>query len=235
MKIGVLTPAFREQNLLYGCIKQFEHKNFDHLVLLSKKGWEGDWTDKGDESLAVATRLGAKVHEGIWATQASQVNYGLEYFHGYDWVIYCDADERWTPSNLTKLLRHIEMAEKDGYQVIRSDMDTYWKSINFRISPTQTDFPVVAIRTSETFIRDRQSTGIAFHTTSVMHHLSYVRSDEDMLKKIQSFQHSVEFDVMEWYNNVWLKWTPESENLHPVVPNQFAKAVWTYAPEGIIP
>jgi hypothetical protein len=66
-----------------------------------------------------------------------------------------------------------------------------------------------------------------------MHHLSYVRRDSDMWKKVSSFEAAKEFDVQAWYDNVWLKWTPDMENLHPVVPHQFKRATLNPMPEAL--
>jgi hypothetical protein len=67
-----------------------------------------------------------------------------------------------------------------------------------------------------------------------MHHLSYVRTDEDMLKKISTFSHSNEFDFYQWYLTKWLNWTPERLDLHPVVPEQFKQAIYDPLPPEIL-
>jgi hypothetical protein len=63
--------------------------------------------------------------------------------------------------------------------------------------------------------------------------MSYVRTDEQMKKKIETFHHSAEFDTDAWYNNIWLPWDKFSGNLHPVVPAQFEFARLESAPESL--
>ena len=55
-----------------------------------------------------------------------------------------------------------------------------------------------------------------------MHHFSYARTDEEMLKKITTcdFSRSMRSN---WYDDVWLKWTPEMENLGVINPLQIPK------------
>ena len=55
-------------------------------------------------------------------------------------------------------------------------------------------------------------------------HLSYARSDKDMEIKLKNFSHSHEL-VPGWYENVWKGWKPEMQNLHPVNPPEYRRAV----------
>ena len=49
----------------------------------------------------------------------------------------------------------------------------------------------------------------------VYHHLSYARTDAQLLTKVKNFSHAGDHDFTDWYENFWLKWTPESTNFHP--------------------
>ncbi|BDM80321.1 glycosyltransferase family protein [Acaryochloris marina] len=55
----------------------------------------------------------------------------------------------------------------------------------------------------------------------VFHHGSYVGSDERIFKKITSSGHYND-NFLTWYNEVWKCWTPESKNLHPLYPENYA-------------
>ena len=57
-----------------------------------------------------------------------------------------------------------------------------------------------------------------------MYHAAYVLTNEELLKKIQTWSHANNFDVMKWYNEKWLNWTPETKDLHPSWPIAFANA-----------
>jgi hypothetical protein len=93
----------------------------------------------------------------------------------------------------------------------------------------------VAIKTDQNFSNKRTPTLSEYGPSSaILNHFSYVRSNEEMLKKIESFEHSNEFDRMAWYENIWKKWVPSMKNLHPVVPEQFESAFYKPAPREII-
>lgn len=70
----------------------------------------------------------------------------------------------------------------------------------------------------------------------VNHHMSYVRTNQQLIRKINTFSHGEEQRKdgkntkeiwNEWYNNIWLKWTPEMENLHvnPDHTGSFSKTI----------
>ncbi|GAH13593.1 unnamed protein product [marine sediment metagenome] len=54
--------------------------------------------------------------------------------------------------------------------------------------------------------------------------MSYVRSDEEMLRKIQSFSHAKDI-FSGWYENIWLKWRNDMTNLHPSKVGDFKKTI----------
>lgn len=167
---------------------------------------------------------------GEWASEAHQRNFGLEYFKGYDWVLMVDADEFYTSASLRELSASLE---QDADAIVASDMQVYWKNFDYRVTPQQEDNPIVVIRPSQHFTHARQAWCNQTDTKATLHHLSYVRDDNNMWKKISSFEHAVDFDIVDWYEDVWLKWTPEMQNLHPVNPSQFYQAVRKPLPKEI--
>ena len=48
----------------------------------------------------------------------------------------------------------------------------------------------------------------------IMCHFSFVGSDDRILNKIQHFSHAHDMDGS-WFDEVWKRWTPDMENLHP--------------------
>ena len=58
----------------------------------------------------------------------------------------------------------------------------------------------------------------------VCHHMSYVRTDEQMLRKVTSFTHHVDI-IKGWYETVWLGWKDGQVDLHPVNPTSFKNTV----------
>lgn len=225
MRVGVLTNAFCERDMIVGCIKQFQDNSFPwhHQVLVSKKPWHGEW--EADDTHVIATNLGADVIVGNWQNASEQLNYGLEIFRDFDWVVICDADERYTSEDLDRLWLHLEAFRRETHvRAIRTDnWSVYWKTPYWEIFPKQTDYPLIVIRPSEQFGNIRSYEGPTLYVHDVhMYHLSYVRDDNEMQKKVESFDASTEFDPIHWYQSVWLDWNPTRGNLHPVHPEQFA-------------
>lgn len=234
IRIGVLTVAFNEERFIVPCIKQFEFWGFNHLVLVSSKPWHGEYEADNTASIARENTY-ANVISGVWENQAEQFNAGLETFTNFDWVLIVDADEFYTRDDVKHLI--VDMVNTDADVIRAPDMEVYWKTPDFRILPRQTDNPVVAVRPHVRFTEKRSVDSInSTETDATLHHLSYVRTDEDMLKKIHSFEHSNEFDLDKWYNEKWLDWNNTAEknfDLHPVVPEQFKKALFNPAPAEI--
>jgi hypothetical protein len=236
VKRAVLTLAFNERSLIAECCRHVADFGRSsgavkkHLVLVSKRPWHGEWQQ--DETADIARRAGACVVEGDWYSEADQRNHGLKLLKGYDLVYVLDADERmgliaWSS------LADSAFNNKDAEAFSASRCHVFWKSINYRIVPRQPEKPVMAVRPSVRFEHARRlAYGIdpCVVDACELWHLSYVRDDVEMAKKITTFEHASEFDTARWYDEVWLKWTPEMRNLHPVVPEQFHAAVETNAP-----
>lgn len=58
----------------------------------------------------------------------------------------------------------------------------------------------------------------------VCYHLTAVCDDKQMLEKIQTRSYKDSLHPG-WYEWKWLKWTPNTRNLHPVKPAQYEKAI----------
>lgn len=235
--VAVLTVAFNEEKLIKPCIRQFKYphikKDLFHFVMVSQRPWRGEY--EPDNTAKIALACGADhVRVGKWEDQATQFNAGLDYLKeiGYEWAIICDADEFYTPNAIEILLHEIEWTQADALRA--KHMKVYWKFPEYKITPRQEDNPIIAIKTDKKFKEKRQADVFSQDSTAELHHFSYVRSDEEMKKKIYSFEHSHEFNLDEWYERVWKKWPERNQNLHPVVPHQFAMAIHSPPPKPIL-
>lgn len=236
--IAVLTTAFNEEKLIGPCVRQFKRNylgyNIYHMILVSEKPWRGNWDSRAEEVADIAWNEGAEfIKTGKWETQAQQLNYGLAILQkNFDWVFIVDSDEYYESIDIHRLALETLNPGIDSIYVPK--MNVYWKTSQFVISPPQTDTPIVAVKTNRRFHDKRNLIAEnKFMSDVTLHHFSYVRDDQDMLKKIESFEHSNEFDREYWYNNKWLQWHEDMEDLHPVVPEQFKKAVHMPAPKEI--
>lgn len=233
LSIGVLTVAFNEERLIGPCVWQFKGFKFTHVVLVSEKPWNGNW--ESDDTARRAINAGAYAKIGNWPGQAEQFNYGLEtYFPGYDWVLIVDADEFYTKKDINILIK--ELSETDADAITAPNMEVFWRKPFYRVFPKQTDNPIIAVRPHVRFTNKRSAECSKSGSEATLYHMSYVRSDEEMLKKIDSFEHTNEFNKDYWYNNVWMKWRPDYliHDLHPVVPSQFKTVGYSPAPQEIV-
>jgi len=229
--VAILTNAFREEKLIKNCIKQFKNYNLFHIVLAPNKSWNAGLQQ--DDTPALAKKYGADlVIEGDFKTEAQQFNYGLNLLRDYKYVWIVDADERYLQKDIRTNLETFKNAQGDVIKI--NNMPVYWKTRDYEIVPAQRDDPIIAVKPHINFVKARSAEyKSASWIVERMYHLSYVRSDEDMLKKIKTFSHADEFDLLEWYSNKWLSWTTDMTDLHPVVPPQFKMAVYNPLPEEI--
>lgn len=236
MRIGIVTPVFNEKEYIVPCIKQFDGFNFPHLILVSSKPWRGDYIQDETWALAKANLDNGHVVIDHWEEAADQYNHGISYLQdlGFDWALIVDADEFYAPWDIGRLVGEIRNAPKEIEAIRTTDMSVYWKTTDYRLTPIQRDNPIIAVRTDIRFdyIRNPKEVNSLFSDVE-MHHFSYVRNNEQMRMKMSRSAHSHEFDLDKWYNEKWLKWTEDMEDLHPVVPSQFKKAVLYPAPGHI--
>jgi hypothetical protein len=108
---------------------------------------------------------------------------------------------------------------------------TYWKSYRYRVDPPEAITAAVFVRPgtgrfieNRTYQADRQ---VALPLdTAAFHHMSYARTDEQILRKISTFGHAREV-VPGWFENVWRKWDADRSlrNLNPCWPGAYRQIV----------
>ena len=56
--------------------------------------------------------------------------------------------------------------------------------------------------------------------------MSYALSDDELLRKLQTFSHSHEIQNA-WFDRIWKAWDWDKnlENLHPVYPSNYRRAI----------
>ncbi len=171
---------------------------------------------------------------GYWKDEAEQRNAGLRILRdkGEHWCIVVDDDELF---NRNELLNVKNMLEADGihaaYLVYHQ---IYWKDRDTIIESEQGvfgSFPTI-MRTDGTvnFNENRMilvASGHTWFSLSVdmilCHHMSYVRSDIEMERKIKSFSHANDV-IPGWYERVWLG-NDTSTDLHPSGGPRFLEAI----------
>lgn len=231
MKVGILTPSFGEQRFIGACIDQFKGFGMRHLVMCSTVGWNGH--EENDNTADIAESHGADVMVGEWRDENKQRLEGILELSDNDWILIVDSDEYYTRRAIEKMLEALENAEDNQHIFNSYKMEVYWKSWDLTIRPLGYP-PIVAIKPHVRFtnIRDAEGQRHTLPFGVITHHLSYVRTDAEVWRKIKSWGHSHEVKS-DWYENVWKKWDYETEDFHPVRGELYHKVIENPLPDEI--
>jgi glycosyltransferase involved in cell wall biosynthesis len=220
VNLAVCTIAYNEVEWIQGCIRQFRPFVARHVVLVSSKPWFGE-AGKDDGTAEAARKECAEVHVQHWHSEAEQRNWGLAQVKDFDYVFIVDADELYTRSGIEAMVASLR-GSREFYFRIR-EMRTYWKTTDYIFAPIDSwDKPVVAVDPKRVrFYKQRQVENVsgaplpaASTLPATLHHMSWVRSDEKVREKIRSRSYAPHIRP-EWYEKVWLQWTPEMRDVAP--------------------
>lgn len=232
MRIGVLTVAFGEERFIGACIKQFEGFPItDHLVLASTLPWYGK--ELPDETADVARLFGATVIVQDWDDENEQRRFGLDYLANNDWILIVDADEYYTKRAIGKIFDTLAAAPQEHKVYESWRMETYWKSWNWAVRPMLYP-PVIAVRPGvyPSNIRNFEYEKFKMPFGVTTYHLSYARTDAEILRKIKSWGHAHEVPAS-WYEDFWLNWGFETRDFNPTRPDIFHEIVESPIPDEL--
>ena len=209
------------------------------LFLLNFKPWNG----QGDYKIIEQTYSDIlkmydphhkiEIVSGYWKSEADQRNYGLKRCRdsGIQWNFIIDDDEMYNYSDLKNQIN--EKVFNQDFSVYLSPHQVYWKDSNHCISNIVAALPSFA-STEQGLLYFNEARAIItrgkWHTfypnDLICHHYSYVRNDQSMLRKIRTFSHA-DPSMETWYQDIWLKWDENMEDLHPnqANPASFKKAI----------
>jgi hypothetical protein len=171
--------------------------------------------------------------EGIWNNEEDQRNACVDAAKadGMEILLIHDADEFYFHNEFKILVDEISFHMDIDYFTI--PWVCFWK--NFKYCLLSSDgqevvgYPEFAINLTKgtRFERKRRpnSTNSYQLLGGVCYHGSFVLTDEEVLRKIETWGHANDFDRNSWYNRIWLNWTPEMTNLHLVSPSAWSRAV----------
>lgn len=222
MRIAAMVLAYAEDELLKACLKQFPDFVQTIMVAVSEKPWNGGSTELNGKTLEVVRQAmerdnRVQLAHFNWRSENDQRNWVAGRFADYDWILVVDADEFYTPEDWVKLRDKMFSAHSAVATLSPKSMKTYWKTMDYRWSPEDSHSPAIAIRPSRNVFTDKRDVTDKMRTTVdvVMHHLSWVRTDEDVERKISNWAHALDFDTEKWYYNTWKAWTPDMKGLRP--------------------
>jgi len=185
-------------------------------------------------SLLAKSRYFDKIEfiEGDWLYDHDQRNACLERARvdGFDYLIAQDADEYYTTEGYRNNL--LEIARDPDREAYNAPLYAFWKTTDYILeSPgglPAVGFPAFAINLKKpvNFVNSRT---VSASDTSRLpwpcYHLSYVLTDEELLRKISTWGHTHQFNRSKWYKNKWLRWHEGTINLHPLWPELWKRAV----------
>lgn len=234
MIFGTAVPVANEWRLLPAVLHQLR-RHVDHIVLLrNRRAFSGKAMDLFQIPPDILSGPRIELIEDEWPSEHATRNAGAEHLRAErkcDYVFHVDSDEILLDRDLDHLKRLCADRAPDA---IASRMLTYWKTPEWRIDPPEELAAVVVARSAVPFVHLRRvADGVAsISKSALMRHLSYVRTDEEMREKLRSFAHAAEV-LPRWFERTWKAWDADHdlENLHPVAPFAFRKAVFDPDPE----
>ena len=165
-----------------------------------------------------------------WKNQIAQRNETIKIINesGYKYCFIFDSDEFYSEKDIVKILYY-----KDAYPLIDSfntHFYTYFKKVRYRIEPLQQLKALSLIKSTVELCKTRGTDNSKYSNCLIpqedvcWHHLSHVRSDQQMFEKFIIAKHEYGLNI-DWYHNVWLKWTSDMKNFHPNDPTSFSHIV----------
>lgn len=243
MKIGIVTICYNDQYNVAACVKNWKGVVDKHMVLVSEKPWKGPAYPR-DKSFEVARSLGAEAVLGRWPSEAQQRNWALGRMLDYDYCLIVDSDEFFTKEDQQKLFKQLEETTWISSGCPKNTI-VYWKTPEYVLDPTDESRMVLVVDPKSIIFTearnyiflngDNDPNEFITPLNVTSHHFSYVRTDEQVLQKLTSYEHAESIiGLQKWYDEVWTKWTPNSEMLVRPRGTEPSKAIYKPAPKEIV-
>lgn len=229
MRLAISTIAYKEERFIVPFIQHYQNKVEEILLLNTSKPWNGD-QDGIDNTPNIARSLGASVITHDWKSEEEQRNAGQEFLLDYDWIIIVDPDEYLSGDDFSNLTSYLEGTDADA--VIVEGQYTYWKN-GYVADPPRDYQQLIAVRPSVRFV-DKRVVGSPYVVAPAwLHHFSWARTDDEVLSKISHYAHAHDFNIKDWYENVWKRWRPGMTDVHPVTPETLHNLIPANLPKDI--
>lgn len=216
MRVATVAVAYNEARLIQKHLQHIPDWVSEKLVLVSEKPWNGlELMDDGTADLA--REAGATVIKHDWATEEDQRNAGQEYLSDYDYIIVLDPDEFLDNKNWTALEKVLWDEDNPIRAGVVHHQLTYWQ--NGYVANPARDYPMLIVVQPDVRFVDKRVVDSSFSKLPVfLHHMSWAKTSDEVWRKISHYAHANDFDIEKWFNEVWLKWEPGMQDVHPVSP-----------------
>lgn len=213
LRVGSICVAYKEE--------RFIEKHLQHLpdwvepiVLHSTIPWNGENVD--EDRTGILAKKHAETISSYWEAEEQQRNTGVMLHGDKDWILVLDPDEFLTDEDWDKLREFLSTTEAEA--VVCEGQHTYWKN-GFVADPPRDYKMLIAIRPWVKFLEKRIVNKPFVEAPVWIHHFSWAKTDEEVWNKISHYAHANDFNILEWYENVWKKWEPGVQDVHPVTPD----------------
>lgn len=232
MKIASLTVAYNEEDLIKGCLELLD-VDFK-LIIIPKRTFSGIEIKNSDKTAEIAQQCGATViYEDIYVESEIR-NHGLKLLEswGYEYALIVDSDEYWSYESIINIKKEIENNPQIAY---KSQMDFFFRRPTWKIEGMKNNRAIICMRTDQQFdIKyPRKFKNAKLVNIGKIYHFSYVRTPEKIKEKIESFSHFAEIRK-NWYDKVYMNFTLDSKNFHPVKPKEYPYCIKVELPNYII-
>ena len=170
---------------------------------------------------------------GDWLKEEDQRNACVDKAKefGINYLMIHDADEFYFNHEFVNMLNFIK--NHPNYDIYTVPWICFWKSFTYALVDDNNNmivgYPQVWINLDRNvrFVNKRKPSGsnIINIIGTICYHASYVLTDEELLEKLKTWGHHNDFNVNEWYENVWKGWEFNSINLHPINPSAWKRVV----------
>ena len=210
---------------------------------VSCRPWRGPLTDNRGTLECIRSfpdpESKIKLIQGEWEDEVVQRNDAIALMakDGFEYGFIVDADEIDDTESLKNMINFALQSPEVGCW--HCWFVVFWKSHRFRIDPPENHHPPVLLKLGTGDFKEYRNCKSHSHRlipaeVGVCFHMSYARTDEQILKKISSFSHSHQVRAG-WFENTWKAWDNDHSitDLCPYNPGVFHRAV--EVPSEVLP
>jgi hypothetical protein len=228
VRFGAFVPTYGEWRFMPAVLGQLSKvvPGENIAILWGKKTFSGKpvnrWTYPGSMNV-----WENNIIEGDWASEVETRNAGLEIMrrHGIDYAFTLDSDEIYTEKDLWTIRNTAELLKPNA---VTTRLYTYWKHPFFRVDPPEGISIPAITSVNAKYIGHRGFATSPHQLNDIFcHHLSYVRTDDELHNKLAGFSHATEI-IETWLMEKWERWDmePSIYNLHPTQPEAYRQIIF---------
>jgi hypothetical protein len=244
-KFAAIMPVFVSDEFIEQAVANVVPHVERVFILLNDRPWDPDrpyeWPDDDETeskcNLLKKTFDKVDLVKGYWGPRVAAENWAMdrirsehrELTHAF-WIDY---DEAFRPDHYEALSDFVGF-HQESIKAFYCKRRVYWHCTRLMVDPMESAQVLIAndLKTGppyfSQFRRTPQCPTIAIpESVAYQHHWSYVRKNKIRMKlKIETFDHAHEV-LPFWYEKIWLGWKPGMEDLHPTVPTEYKRIVWS--------